>query len=55
MVDSQNVEMELTDEVMKKWIGSREDYYLKKDGEAKTTLEVVMEVDQVFQEMFDQA
>ena len=55
MVNPQNVEVELTDEMMRKWIGSREDYYFKKDGEAKTTLEVVMEVDEVFQKMFDKA
>jgi hypothetical protein len=55
MVNPQNVEIEPTDGMMRKWIGSREDYYFKKDGEAKTTLEVVMEVDQVFQEMFDKA
>lgn len=47
--------MELTDETMRKWIGSREDYNFRKDGESKTILEVVMKVDEVFQEMFDNA
>jgi hypothetical protein len=55
MVNPENVEVELTDDMMKKWIGSREDYYFKKDSDEVTTLEVVMEVDEVFQEMFDGA
>jgi hypothetical protein len=55
MVNPQNIEVELTDEMMKKWIGSREDYFFKKDGEEKTTLEIVMEVDDAFQKMFDAA
>ncbi len=38
MVNSQNVEVELTDEVMKKWIGSREDYYIKKMEKQKPHL-----------------
>jgi hypothetical protein len=55
MVNPQNIEVELTDEMMKKWIGSREDYFFKNEGDEKTTLEVVMEVDEAFQEMFDTA
>ena len=55
MVNQQNVEVKLTDEMMRKWIGLREDYFFRKDGEAKTTLDVVLEVDPVFQEMFDTA
>jgi hypothetical protein len=55
MVNPKNVEIEPTEEMMKKWIGSREEYYFIKDGKARTTLEVVLEVDPVFQEMFDKA
>jgi uncharacterized protein YndB with AHSA1/START domain len=55
MVNPQNIEIELTDEIMKKWIGSREDYYFRADGNQQTIMEVKMEVDQVFQEMFDNA
>lgn len=55
MVNPQNIEVDLTDDMMRKWIGSREDYFFKKEEEEKTTLEIVMEVDEAFQEMFDTA
>jgi uncharacterized protein YndB with AHSA1/START domain len=55
MVNPQNIEIELTDDMMKKWVGSREDYFFHETAEGGTTLEVVMQVDPVFQEMFDNA
>ena len=54
MVDPQNVEIEPADEMSKKWIGSREDYYFKAASDNETTLEVMMTVDEAFQEMFDE-
>ena len=53
MVNPEAVEVELTDDMMKKWIGSLEEYYFKKDSEQQTTLEIVLQVDEAFQEMFD--
>lgn len=53
MVNPQNIEMALTDEMMRKWIGSREDYYFKREGDNATTLEVVMLTDEVFEEMMN--
>ena len=51
MVNPQNIEVELTDDMMRKWIGSQENYYFKKENEAETTLEVVMIADEAFEEM----
>jgi hypothetical protein len=51
MVNLQNIEVELTDDMMRKWIGSQEDYYFKKEGNDKTTLEIVMIADEAFEEM----
>jgi hypothetical protein len=53
MVNPQNIEVELTDEMMRKWIGSREDYYFKREGDDVTTLEVVMQADEAFEEMMN--
>ncbi len=53
MVNPQNVEVELKDEMMIKWIGSTEEYYFKKRSSDVTTLEIVMTVNEVFQEMLD--
>ena len=53
MVNPQNIEVALTDEMMRKWIGSREDYYFKKEGEDVTTLEVVMLADEAFEEIMN--
>lgn len=55
MVDSEGKEIEPADDNMRKWIGSKETYYFKKDGEDQTTFEVVMNVDEAFQEMSDGA
>ena len=53
MVNPQNIEVALTDEMMRKWIGSREDYYFKREGDDVTTLEVVMLADEAFEEMMN--
>jgi len=53
MVNPQNIEVALTDEMMRKWIGSREDYYFKREGDDLTTLEVVMLADEAFEEMMN--
>jgi uncharacterized protein YndB with AHSA1/START domain len=55
MVNPENIEVELKDEMMKKWIGSLEEYFFKKEEDELTTVEVVMTVDKAFQEMFDNA
>ncbi len=53
MVNPQNIEVPLTDEMMRKWIGSREDYFFRKEGDDVTTLEVVMLADEAFEEMMN--
>jgi hypothetical protein len=53
MVNPQNIEVALSDEMMRNWIGSREDYYFKKEGDNVTTLEVVMLADEAFEEMMN--
>ncbi|WP_422082119.1 SRPBCC family protein [Ulvibacterium sp.] len=55
MVNPDNVEVELTDDMMKKWIGSLEEYYFKEEGSDITKFEIVMTVDEAFREMFDNA
>jgi len=51
MVNPQAMEIELADEMMKKWIGSREDYFFTADDDSTTTLKVVMVTDEAFEEM----
>lgn len=53
MVNPQNMEVPLTDEMMRKWIGSREDYYFKEETDGATTFEVVMRADEAFEEMMN--
>ena len=53
MVDLNNQELELSDENMRKWIGSLEQYYFKKINDNQTQLEIILVVDPTFQEMFD--
>ena len=53
MVNPQNIEVELTDEMMRKWIGSEEIYSFKRENNTETTLEVVMITDEAFEEMMD--
>lgn len=55
MVNSDNMEVDLKDGMMKKWIGSLEEYFFIKEDDTKTKLEIVMTVDEAFQEMFDTA
>ncbi|MEA5390755.1 SRPBCC domain-containing protein [Cyanobium gracile UHCC 0139] len=52
MVNPQNIEVSLTDQMMRKWIGSREDYFFRNEGDV-TTLEVVMVADEAFEEMMN--
>lgn len=54
MVNPENIEVELKDDMMKKWIGSLEEYSFEEQGEL-TTLKIVMTVDIAFKEMFDNA
>lgn len=54
MVDRENNEIEPTDDMMKKWIGSLEEYYFKKIDDNTTEVQVVMSTDPAFQEMFDE-
>ena len=51
MVENGNQEVTEIDEVMKKWIGSREDYFLKADSQNQTTFEMIGVVDESFEEM----
>lgn len=53
MVNPQNVEVGLTDDMMRRWIGSREEYHFKSEGDAETTLEVVVIADKAFEEMMN--
>ena len=51
MVNPQNIEVELTDDMMRKWIGSQEIYNFKGESDTETILEVVMITDEAFEEM----
>ena len=51
MVNPQNVEVPLTDDMMRKWIGTEESYYLREESPSITTLEVVIVTDEAFEEM----
>ena len=51
MVNPQNMEIELTDDMMKKWMGTQENYCFKKFSDTETLLEVVMVTDEAFEEM----
>ena len=53
MVNPENVEVELTDDMMRKWIGSQENYVFIDDGEGATTLRVEMTADEAFEEMMN--
>ena len=53
MVDPENIERELDDDMMRKWIGSREEYYFEKEDENRTTVKVVMLADKTFEKMMD--
>ena len=51
MINPQNIEVELTDDMMRKWIGSQENYFFKRKSETETVLEVVMITDEAFEKM----
>ena len=51
MVNPENVEVPLTDEMMRKWVGSTESYFFKAISDTETMLEVVMTTDEAFEEM----
>lgn len=51
MVNPKLEEVELTDDTMKKWIGSREDYFFRANNDETTTLQIVMLTDEAFEEM----
>ena len=53
MVNPQNIEIEPTDDMMKKWIGSQENYYFKQISNTETTLEIVMIADEAFEKMMN--
>ena len=53
MVDTNKKEIEEYDEVMKKWIGTIEEYTFVDNGDNTTTLSIDMETDEQFKEMFD--
>lgn len=53
MVNMDNEEIPLTDDMMKKWIGSLEEYRFRKTSANSTSLEIKMTVDKVFKPMFD--
>jgi uncharacterized protein YndB with AHSA1/START domain len=53
MVNPQNVEVALTDDMMRAWIGSREEYYLTSEGDDGTKFEVVMLTDEAFEGMMN--
>lgn len=51
MVEAGNKEVAELDETMKKWIGSREDYFFKAISESETELTIVIEADEAFEQM----
>lgn len=53
MVNPQAVEIELSDEMMKKWIGTLEQYYFHKEDDERTRLEVIIVGDEAFEEMMN--
>ncbi len=51
MVENGNQEVTELDETMKKWIGSREDYFLESHEVGMTTFKVIGEIDEAFEGM----
>jgi len=51
MVNPQNIEVELSDDMMRKWIGSQEHYRFEKVSDTETKVEIVMITDEAFEEM----
>lgn len=53
MVEAGNKEVAELDEVMKKWIGSKEEYYFSSTEDGATTFDVRIETDEAFEEMMN--
>lgn len=53
IVNPLNVQCEVTDDMMRKWIGSEENYYFRKESETATILEIVMVADEAFEKMLE--
>lgn len=53
MVNVNSEEIEPTDDMMRKWIGSKESYFFIPEGDSQTTMKVVMVVDEAFEEMMN--
>lgn len=51
LVNPQNIEIQAMDDVMKKWLGTKEIYYFHRYEDSSTRLEVVMETDETFEGM----
>ncbi len=51
MVNPENMEVELSDDMMRKWVGSKEEYYFKDAGEGATLVTVCIETDEAFEKM----
>ena len=51
MVEAGNREVAELDDTMKKWIGSKEEYYFSEAEEGATMLTIRMEADEAFEEM----
>ena len=51
MVDTNGNELEPSDEMMRKWIGSQENYQLSKLDEDSTRLDITVVTDPIFEEM----
>ena len=53
MIAEGDKEIEEMDEVMKKWIGAREDYFFKTNENDDTEFTVIIEADEAFEEMME--
>jgi hypothetical protein len=53
MVNPQNIEVELTDDMMRKWIGSQENYFFIRKSDTETLVEVIMTTDEAFEAMMN--
>ena len=51
MVGPDNIELEPSDDMMRKWIGSRENYFFKASTDGGTLLDVEVVTDEAFEEM----
>ena len=53
MINPQLIEVPLTDDVMRKWIGSQENYYFIELSDTETKVEITMIADEAFEAMMD--